>query len=185
MLARAFQDDPLSSYFFPNTSQRERMQCYAFEFMLRFSISYGEVYTTSPNLEGSAAWLPSDNDVTLWRIIQQGGLLLYFKFGRESASRQFTVFTFITSIHKRHAPFRHWYLALIGIAPSFQGKGYASTLLRPLLARLDGEHLPCYLETQNEKNVPIYQHFGFKVVEEATIPGTEIRNWAMLRGISN
>jgi hypothetical protein len=50
-----------------------------------------------------------------------------------------------------------------------------------MFARMDTEHLPCYLETHNQKNVPIYRHYGFKVVEEDIVPGTEITHWAMLR----
>ena len=77
--------------------------------------------------------------------------------------------------------FPHWYLQLLGVDPVYQGKGYASILLRAMFARIDEERLPCYVETQNEKNVPIYQHYGFKVVEEGIFPGSEVNTWAMLR----
>lgn len=50
-----------------------------------------------------------------------------------------------------------------------------------MFARIDREGLPCYLETQDEQNVPLYQHFGFKVVNKSTIPETKLTNWAMLR----
>jgi len=184
MIARVFQDDPLNSYLFPDASRRENMSHYVFEFMVRLGVSYGEVYATSPNLEGVAVWLPSEKDVTMWRMILNGGFSLYFKVGRKGISRLSYVNNFYSQVHKRHAPFRHWYLSLIGVAPKFQGKGYASILLKAMLARIDKEHLPCYVETQNEKNVSIYQHYGFKVVGEAVIPDTEISFWAMLRGKS-
>jgi hypothetical protein len=38
-----------------------------------------------------------------------------------------------------------------------------------------------YLETHDEKNVPLYEHFGFKVIEKANIPDLDVINWAMLR----
>jgi len=50
-----------------------------------------------------------------------------------------------------------------------------------MIERIDKEHLPCYLDTQNEKNLPIFQHYGFKVVDESIVPNTQITNWAMLR----
>jgi hypothetical protein len=50
-----------------------------------------------------------------------------------------------------------------------------------MLARIDKEGLPSYLETQEEKNVPLYEHFGFKVLEEVNIPDLDVTNWAMLR----
>jgi hypothetical protein len=50
-----------------------------------------------------------------------------------------------------------------------------------MLARIDEEGLPCYLETMDPNDVPLYKHFGFKVVDESTVPATSLTNWAMLR----
>jgi hypothetical protein len=50
-----------------------------------------------------------------------------------------------------------------------------------MLARFDKAALPCYLETQKEENVNLYQHFGFSVIKESIIPGTSITIWLMLR----
>ncbi len=61
-----------------------------------------------------------------------------------------------------------WYLMVIGVDPVSQGQGYASKLLKPMLARLDEDSLPGYPETQKEKNATLYQHFGFNVIEEFT-----------------
>jgi hypothetical protein len=41
--------------------------------------------------------------------------------------------------------------------------------------------MPCYLDTLDEKNVSLYEHLGFKLIEESTIPGTPLTCWAMLR----
>ena len=88
---------------------------------------------------------------------------------------------YIDSVHARLAPFRHWFLQAIGVDPEFQGQGHAGRLMRPMLARIDEEHLPCYLETLEEQNVRVYEHFGFKVIEESGIPDTDLINRAMLR----
>ena len=88
---------------------------------------------------------------------------------------------YIDTVHQRLAPFKHWFLQTIGIAPQFQGKGYAGKLLRPMLSKIDEEGLPCYLETLDEQNVLLYEHFGFKVIEKSTILETKLTNWAMLR----
>lgn len=39
----------------------------------------------------------------------------------------------------------------------------------------------CYLETNNEKNVQIYEHFGFKLKETAFIPNSKVHHYAMLK----
>jgi hypothetical protein len=48
-------------------------------------------------------------------------------------------------------------------------------------ARLDNGDLPCCLETLDEKNASLCEHFGFRLPETTKIPGTELVNWAMLR----
>jgi len=88
---------------------------------------------------------------------------------------------YIDEVHGRLAPFKHWFLQAIGVDPQFQGRGCASKLLRPMLSRIDEENLPCYLETLETQNVRLYEHFGFKVIEESSVPGTSLTNWAMLR----
>ncbi len=50
-----------------------------------------------------------------------------------------------------------------------------------MLARIDEDDLPSYLETSNEQNVSMYQHFGFKVIDEFTVSKTKVKLWAMLR----
>ena len=182
VLARAFFDDPLFTYYFPDASRRQNMSPHLFEFWLRYAVAYGEIYAISPELEGVAVWLPSEKaNQTLWKKIISGSFFLYFRLGRELIAKRRPVVEFVSLIHKLRAPFRHWYLEFLGVEPELQGKGYAGTLLRAMFARLDKEHLPCYLETQNPDNVPIYQHYGFEVVEEALIPGTGLRHFAMLR----
>ena len=88
---------------------------------------------------------------------------------------------YIDAVHQRLSPFRHWFLQVIGVDPQFQGKGYAGKLLKPMLARIDEEGLSCYLETLDEHNVALYEHFTFKVIDKSTIPGTNLTNWAILR----
>ncbi len=87
---------------------------------------------------------------------------------------------YIDTVHSRLAPFKHMYLQSLGVDPNFQGKGYAGKLLRHMLTKMDTAGIPCYLETLEEQNVRLYEHFGFTVADEYTIPGTSFTNWAML-----
>jgi hypothetical protein len=50
-----------------------------------------------------------------------------------------------------------------------------------MLARCDREQTPVYLYTNRASNVAMYEHYGFVVLSEDTLPGTEIPHWAMLR----
>ncbi len=182
VLARAFQDDPLFVYLFPDASRRIMKSSHFFRRMVRYGLLYGEVYATSSEMEGVTIWLPSENaGMSPWRMLRAGMLLMMAKLSLSEMRRFMRFAEYATAMHRRLAPFRHQYLAFIGVEPELQGRGYASTLLKPILARIDEERLPCYLETQNQKTVPLYEHYGFEVVEEGTIPGTVTGHWAMLR----
>jgi len=59
--------------------------------------------------------------------------------------------------------------------------GYARILIKAMLNRLDSEKIPCFLETQTEKNVAIYERYGFEVVEKGMVPETTLPHYGMLR----
>jgi predicted GNAT family N-acyltransferase len=65
-----------------------------------------------------------------------------------------------------------WHLAPIGVLPSEQGKGAAGLLLHTRIARIDSEQGSVYIATQDEKNIPFYEHFGFTVMSHSEIPGS-------------
>jgi ribosomal protein S18 acetylase RimI-like enzyme len=182
VLVKAFQNYPLLQYYFPSDVKREKISRYFISYAVFTGTNYGEVYATSPNMEGVAVWLTSDNyPMTFWRLIRSVPLSILFGFGKESGGRMRRTGEYIDAMHKRLVPYRHWFLQTIGIDPQFQGKGYASKLLKPMLARIDEEGLPCYLDTLDETNVRLYEHFGFKVIEKSNIPQTKLTNWAMSR----
>jgi len=182
VLVRAFWNHPPLQYYFPDEAERERIAPYFFSLTVFNGIRYGEVHATSPDLEGIAVWLPSDNyPVTLWRLLRSVPPSEILGFGRYGGSRMRDLGQYIDAVHGRLAPFKHWFLQAIGVDPQFQGRGYAGRLLRQMLARIDEAGLPCYLETLEEQNVRLYEHFGFTVAEESAIPETNLTNWAMLR----
>jgi len=184
VLTRAFRNYPFSKYFFPDELEREKRLPYFFQYFLNYGIRYGESYATSLNLEGVAVWLTSDNyPMTFGRLIRSVPLSIMFSLGRWGGDRMRYFGEYIDAVHKRLAPFKHWYLQEIGVDPQFKGKGYAGKLLRPMFARIDEEGLPCYLETEDEKNVTLYEHFGFRMVEKSAIPETKLTSWAMLREV--
>ena len=65
-----------------------------------------------------------------------------------------------------------WYLHLVAVRPQSVNRGYASLLVRPVLARAAREGFPCTLITQTMENVRKYEHWGFEVVKEMAVPGS-------------
>ena len=81
----------------------------------------------------------------------------------------------------RRSP-EHWYLAVLGVDPSSQGRGFGPHLMAPVLDRCDREGTPAYLETDTEQNVALYERHGFRVTGELTLPGgDEPTVWLMWR----
>jgi len=184
VLTLAFQNYPLLQYGFPGELEREKMASYFFQYVLSYCVRYGEVYATSPNLEGIVAWLTSDYfPMTFWKLIRSVSPSVTFAFVRGGGVKLKHAGDYVDARHKHVAPFKHWFLQTIGVAPQFQGKGYASKLIWVMLARIDKEGLPCYLETMDEIKVRLYEHFGFRVIEKSAIPKTTLTNWAMLREV--
>ena len=194
VLSRAFIDDPELRQLALEPRERAELLRLLFRMTLSHEIFHGEVYAISPDMEGIAIWLPSGAPkITLWTLLRCGGLTPLFKVSWQSLWRmkQKARWKFVWQmkqdedfafkLRQRLAPTPHWYLAVLGVDPRFWGRGYASRLLKPMLARLDAEKLPCYVETDIAGYVSIYQHFGFRVIHEAVLPGTASKMWAMLR----
>jgi len=188
MLARAFLDDPLVLFAYGDDDENRSSEggYYYFQFPLNYCLHYGEVYAPSSDLEGAAAWMPSNKwPITFWKMVRVTSIWLMMKvvckFGIKMMRRMMPLGRHLDESHRRLAPFDHFYLQTLGVDPEHQGKGYASRLLKPMFARLDEEGMPCYLETFTEKDVQIYTHFGFDMLEESEVPDTGITSWAMLR----
>lgn len=75
----------------------------------------------------------------------------------------------------------HHYLWFLGVEPRYQGRGLGSELVRSLTARADAGGDACYLETDVERNVGLYQGHGFRVVDTRVLPGMDTQMWFMQR----
>lgn len=182
VLSRAFQNDPVFVYLIPDAATRETKSRYIFDMLVRYSVSKGEVYATSTNLEAVAVWLPHDRaDMNFWNGIRHGGIPVLLHLSPACVVRQLNGSESMCSMHRSLATYRHKYLYLLGTQPHLQKKGYAGAVMRPMLAELDRESLPCYLDNTDEKNTVMYEHYGFTVIKEYKIPKTQVRIWAMVR----
>jgi len=182
VLGRAFTEYELLQYYFHDETKRHAVTVTFGLVALSVCLEYGEVYASSAKMEGVSAWLPPGKaPFGGWQIICLVPLSVLFKFGRQGANRIQAYGRYVNNLHRKLVPYPHWYLQIIGVDPAYQGQGFSSQLVRPMLERIDREHLLCFLETNIEKNVAIYQRFGFEVVSEDEIPGMELTSFAMLR----
>lgn len=182
MFTRAFYNDPFSLYAFPDESERGIRLPYMNRFSLYYGLRYGLAYTTSEKCEGGAIWMPPGKaKLSILGFLLSGGIIPIIKMGLKAELKMLPLDKFMEEKHKKLAPFPHWYLALLGVDPQYQKQGFAGKLMRPMLEKFDHENIPCYLETDSEKNYLMYQHFGFEIIDEFILPKADIRLWAMLR----
>jgi ribosomal protein S18 acetylase RimI-like enzyme len=63
----------------------------------------------------------------------------------------------------------HWYLWLIGVDPTRQGRGLGSALLAHTLRLIDERGETAFLESSDPRNVPLYERHGFVVTGEIRV----------------
>lgn len=181
-LSLAFMDDPLSNEVFSEESTRYNNLMTYFLFRINYGIKYGEVYATSEEFDGVAIWLPGKRaHISNWRGMLSGGIKLYSEIGRELMTKFNEINHYTTSFRNSIIQPPYYQLSPIGVIPEMQGKGFGNKLLKPMFERFDDKKIICFLETQTEANIPLYQKYGFRVLKEGKIPNTNLHHWGMKR----
>ncbi len=149
-------------------------------FRLKFGYKNGAVRVTEDG-NGYAIWLAPGVSITPQDMQELGGFAAMQAAG-PSVQQRFGMFVKLSSeMEAKFAPMPHYHLAPIVVKPEMQGKGLGSALLRDQLAIFDANGDYVYLDTQTQKNKEIYKRFGFEVMFEGVIPGTNVPHISMLR----
>lgn len=166
ILSRAFKDD--MEEVFPDPEERKAKTPYVHELYLLLNYSISMAFITSSQLEGIVVCMHSNKRIKrhFWQIVSSRAIWPVIKIGIKALRIMQAQDHFIEQKHKELVTDKHWYLAVLAVDPQHQEKGHASKLLNEMLSNIDEEGLPCYLETGGEKNISMYQHFGFEVVDE-------------------
>lgn len=73
------------------------------------------------------------------------------------------------------------YLWILGVLPEARGTRTAWELKERIMNEQNRMQLPIYLETTNEQNKKVYEHFGFKVYHEWHVPHRNLVMWFMYK----
>ncbi len=180
-LAKAFMNDPLQNYTFPDEQERKERSPAHFKAGVEYGMKFGEVYITS-QAEGAVVCLaPNKTEITSERAEEGGLTRLPALMGEEQAGRFFSALEFIDPYHKRDVPEPHWYIMILGVDPVHHGKGLGKALLEPVMKKAEANRQPVYLETAQPTNVPFYQKLGFKVLRELVDPQSGLKMWTFLK----
>lgn len=164
VLSRAFYDDPVTAWFYPDAARRLRHGERFFAIRLRQLEGHGLTFTNADR-SGAALWAPPG----LWREDFRQSLrmlpmlpVLLPRLGRSTRA--------VREIERRHPAEPHYYLSVIGTDDEKQGGGIGSALLAPMLHRCDETETAAYLESSKESNLSFYARHGFAVRERIELP---------------
>ena len=172
VLVRANWEDPAARWVWPDSQQ----------FLMHFpsfvrafggkAFAHGSAYYVN-GYTGAALWLPPDvhpDEDALIALLQR----------TVSGQIQKDVFPVFEQMGRYHPSEPHWYLPLMGVDPSQQGKGLGSALLQHILIQFDRDNKLAYLESSNPCNIPLYRRHGFELLGSIQI-GTSPSIPPMLR----
>lgn len=63
----------------------------------------------------------------------------------------------------------YWYVVVMAVDPSAQGKGHCSRLMRAICEQADRDGLATHLECSGDRNRAVYERFGFYPVRRMTL----------------
>ena len=179
VLASAFQGDPLMTYVLPDPQKRQRLLPVLYRIVVRYCQRYGVIYTTS-GLEGLICCLPPGQTTSIGRLALVSLSNPPLRLGLTALRRFLRASDYADRAHEQAAPGAHWYIWALGVDPAHQGHGFGERLVRTVLQRATAQRLPCYLDTENPRNVAFYKRYGFRQVSEAVITGSDVHMYAML-----
>jgi ribosomal protein S18 acetylase RimI-like enzyme len=181
VLADAFAEDPVFAWLIPPhlRGRDQRMRTF-FTSMSRTYLRQGKpCYLTG---DGSAAALWARPGRWAFPVGQMAlETVPTAQAFRSRLLRALRVQMQIERLHARATTVPHWYLGYLGTRSSHQGQGLGTELLREVLAGADAGGVPAYLESSNERNLPLYERNGFRVVGELQALGHGPTIWRMWR----
>lgn len=99
----------------------------------------------------------------------------------EAAIARYEAFAAACSPFEPDAP--HYHLGMIGVVREQQGLGYARRLLEAVheMSRVDPGSSGVSLTTETPRNLPFYEHFGYRVLGHGMTPDGGLTTWTLCR----
>lgn len=173
-LAEAFKDDPHFSYVMKDEDKRLQQLGNGILSFLEYDWLPNGIVHTNEQLSGAAVWTYPGK----WQasITEQARIFksLIGVTSPPEIARFLNLLGFVEGKHKEieRSVGPHYYLAMLGIVPEWQGKGWGDVLLQEMTKRCDEEGATAYLESSTTRSVPLYErNNGFEVVAKGRYRG--------------
>ena len=171
-LGAAFAADPPLSFLLGGEGREQQLRAY-FRALIPL---YGAPWI-SEGPAGAALWVPPGD----WPLPATAQLAVLPALARVFAPHWRRALGALRALERHHIPEPHWYLDYVGIEPAGHGRGAASALLEPVLARADADRAPAYLNASSARSRDLYLRHGFVVLSELRLPFGGPPLWRMRR----
>lgn len=184
-LAESLIDDPfywaITDDFGTEVTARKHALSRYFHYSLAEAERTGRcVVAPDPTLGASAWLLPRSPEVDAAESAAKFEYLASV-LGPRGMENYYRIVRYMAPLAAGVIPCGAWYLSIIGILPSAQGRGLGAALLLCTLAEASHAHVPCYLETFSPRNLRFYERLGFCRVANHVEPTTNKEYVVMLR----
>lgn len=179
--AIAFENYPMFNYILGNNSKAKDIQIILSSSLKANTGNWIGLSSGGNDISLALFYQPDFKDTRTLPFLLMGGLRLLPRNSFRAIPRLAKYENYAMKIMAKYVDHRCWYLQSFTVHPSYQNQGVASSTIKPMLDFLDATDQKCFLETNKESNVSIYEHFGFKVVESGYLPGSKTPHYAMLR----
>ena len=180
VLARAFVDDPLMAWFFPDAETRPHACAALFGLFAENYLRSGRVDVVGEGVPVAVAmWRwphGEDSDEAAAESLPSVPGLMTALMGAERAAVIGGAMSVIAGLRP---PEPYAYLHVLGVEPTARGRGLGGEVLGRGLAAAREAGLVACLETMNAANVPFYVRHGFAVRAEVQLAFGGPTVWAM------
>lgn len=184
-LAESLLDDAfywaITEDFGADLTARKRALRRYFEYSLEEAERIGRCVVAPDPALGAAAWLlPRSREVEVAESAAKAEYLATV-LGPRGMENYRRISNYMAPLAARVVPRGAWYLSIIGILPSAQGRGLGAALLAGTLAEALEAQAPCYLETFTARNLRFYERLGFCQAAKHLEPATNCEYVVMRR----
>ena len=184
-VALAYENYPMFNYIVSGKSKAGSIKQIIKSSILASKVDYIGL-TFGENNEAVAIFIkPNYKGAPALPFLFRGGLKLIFKHSLGIVFRLLNYENYAMKVKKKYSDDNCWYLYSLTVHPDYQHTGLASKVMQPMLDFFDATGQSCYLETNKDCNIAMYEHFGFKLMEKGFIPNTNVAHYAMRREPNN
>lgn len=180
MVGGTFADDASLQYLLGDVSEKARSRYCRTTYRSMFGDAI--MISTDSQIDNLIVLCPPGyRGIPTMRFLRNGGLATVCGVGLDAVKRSIAFEKNAVEIRTCFSDEKTWYLMTFAVRAGKTHHGLGSDILRPVLEWMDKNHYSVYLETHKTVNVEMYKHFGFRVADTCFIPGSQIKQYGMLR----